>query len=268
MTRNNASIAGEKGTARPLTQRVSGMRVIHVLPDLDADGPEQMCRDEALLAVGPTPCLRLYRFAPPTLSLGYFQDFAAINATLPLPMPIVRRITGGGTIWHEHEITYAVVVEAGVDGLPQRTADLYPLLHGHIAAVLAQENIVAQRQAVTVGDRRYHAEPRCFASPAADDLISGSGKMLGSAARTRGPRVLVHGSLKLATNPWDGPAVSGCGLDATSAASALRRGLIAALGGDAVEVAWPDEVQEETRRLRALRYATDAWTRNREGPRP
>lgn len=242
--------------------------MIGILPDLDADGPEQMCRDEALLAVGPAPCVRLYRFVPATLSLGYFQDFTAVTKALPRPIPVVRRITGGGAIWHEHEITYAVIVVLGQDGLPARTQDLYPLLHGHVAAALGQRRVAAGRQAVTVGDRRYHDEPRCFASPAADDLVLGDGKLLGSAARTRGQRVLVHGSLKLQTNAWDGPAVAGCGLPDEVAAEALRRGLVNALGGDAAPLAWPSGVLDEAARLRDLRYGDAGWVAERSGPRP
>jgi len=243
---------------------------LRVLPLLDADGATQMALDEALLAHAVAPTLRLYRWTPPTVSLGYFQDHAGIAASLaglPGARPaVVRRITGGGAIWHEHEVTYCLVGRLGSDGLPTRARDLYPLLHGAVATALAARGATLARQTETVGDRRYAAEPRCFASPAADDLVLGAGKVLGSAARARGERVLLHGSLKLASNPWDGEAVVGCGLDAESAGAALVDGIAAGLGLAPV----PGELTAEERAgmaaIRAQRYGTSDWVERRVGP--
>jgi lipoate-protein ligase A len=178
----------------------------------------------------------------------------------------VRRITGGGAIWHEHELTYAVVFPVG-GPLPERCADCYPLLHGAIAAALHRRGATLQRQEQSCGDRRYREEPRCFAAPAADDLILGQAKVLGSAGRLRGGRMLIHGSLKLASNPWDGPCVCGCGLSPEQAREALREGLINALGGEA-EPGEPSDEELSTRdELLRLRYADPAWVERREGPR-
>ena len=161
---------------------------VRLLPALHADGPEQMARDEALLECAEQPTLRTYTWDPATVSLGYFQDYHSILTALPEPRPLVRRITGGGAIWHEHEVTYSIVGQLGCDGLPSRARDLYAPLHAAIrAAVLAQGGDDLAHQPQSVGDRRYRDEPRCFASPAADDLIDPNGaKVLGSAARTRG----------------------------------------------------------------------------------
>jgi len=58
------------------------------------------------------PVLRLYGWQPPALSLGRFQkagddlDLARCRAD---NLTIVRRITGGGAIWHADELTYSLV---------------------------------------------------------------------------------------------------------------------------------------------------------------
>ena len=248
------------------------MASIRQLPDLCADGQSQMAADEALLGGSSATTLRLYRWTLPTVSLGYFQDHAAIAALLagqnPVP-PLVRRITGGGAIWHEHEVTYALVGTLGCDGLPGRTAECYKLIHSGIRTALGHRGASLSLQANSVGDRRYADEPRCFASPAADDLVAGTGgKALGSAARTRGNRVLIHGSLKLASNPWDTTTVAGCGLDWDGAAAALRDGIALALGATLKPGIWSDSELAERERIRTARYSDDSWVVRRIGPRP
>src|SRR2546427_6434641 len=79
-------------------------------------GAQNMALDTALLAeVNRTgrAFLRLYRFDPPCLSFGRHEparsryDRAAIAR---LGIDVVRRPTGGRAVWHEHEVTYAVVM--------------------------------------------------------------------------------------------------------------------------------------------------------------
>jgi len=253
--------------------RIPGIiAAVRQLPTMTADGPTQMAWDEALLATASKdqPVLRLYDWSTPTISLGCFQDFHAIAPRLPLGMPVVRRITGGGAIWHEHEVTWAMVGQLGTHGLPGQARDLYPLLHQAILEALNRAGARLSSQPESVGDRRYSSEPRCFASPAENDLVGiEGGKTLGSAARARGDRVLIHGSLKVASNPWDGAVASGCGLERTVAATALRAGICAALKSTlpAITDPLPAEVAA-MESIRHLRYATTSWVELRTGPRP
>jgi len=243
--------------------------VIRLLPTLDADGPEQMARDEALLETSAGTTLRLYRWTPPTVSLGCFQEHVASTAGLPPGMAVVRRITGGGAIWHQHEVTYCLAGALGQGGLPTQAKGLYPLIHGAVLAALARRGAGLALQPLSTGDRRYQAEPRCFASPAADDLVhADGGKALGSAARARGGRVILHGSLKLASNAWDGEAVTGCGFDWDRAAAALREGVCGALGMPLVPGVWTEGELAAAARIRAERYGDDGWVVRRTGPRP
>ena len=79
-------------------------------------GPANMAIDEALLdAFDPgrsAPVLRLYGWRPPALSLGRFQDPPSVldlDRCRADGVPVVRRITGGGVIYHADELTYAIV---------------------------------------------------------------------------------------------------------------------------------------------------------------
>ena len=210
-----------------------------------------MAWDEALLDQAEQLTLRCYYWQPAAVSLGYFQDYQNICSQLPQDMPLVRRITGGGAIWHEHEVTYSLVGTLGKDGLPHRTQDCYPLLHQAINQQILAAGGSSGIQPETVGDRRYQQDARCFASPAQYDLLSAdpaqpnasttvsdhtpnhnskAGKILGSAARTRGERVLIHGSLKCDTNPWDQEVSASCGLNQDEAEEVLVSAIASALG--------------------------------------
>jgi len=83
-----------------------------LLPFAVHDGALNMAIDEALLlsclAGGPALTLRLYGWARPTLSLGYFQESPA-NDPVEAGLPTVRRLTGGGAIIHDAELTYSLV---------------------------------------------------------------------------------------------------------------------------------------------------------------
>lgn len=241
--------------------------MLRILSHTVADGPVQMAWDEALLDIPGPMTFRTYGWSRPTLSLGYFQAYAPIISQMPPGLPVVRRITGGGAIWHEHEVTYALVGTLGQDGLPAQVRACYPLLHGAVLTALRRRGTPALRQPSSIGDRRYRDEPRCFASPAADDLVAAAGgKMLGSAGRVRNGRILIHGSLKLASNPWDGEAVSGCGLDADEARSLLREAFVTALAAEPVpESPSPLELAAHDRIL-AQRYGTTTWVEHRLGP--
>ena len=108
-------------------------RILHILRDPALDGPTNMARDEHLLhseALRPA-VLRLYAWTPPTISLGYFQRYADV-ARLPADvrnLPVVRRITGGGAILHDREVTYCLVLDDSVPVATQPPLALYQLVH-------------------------------------------------------------------------------------------------------------------------------------------
>src|SRR5437868_9532074 len=121
-----------------------------ILPHTTSDGPGNMALDEALLdvvAADPSAAVfRTYEWSVPTLSLGYFQGVAEAEADPRWrEVPLVRRPTGGGAIWHHHELTYTLVVPRS-HPLAQRPAELYRATHAAIAEVLRAQGIAADRR--------------------------------------------------------------------------------------------------------------------------
>lgn len=76
---------------------------------------QNMAIDEAVLdsvaSRAEHPTLRLYGWSPAAISIGYFQsleDEIDLLACKVAGVSYVRRITGGGAVLHEHEITYSI----------------------------------------------------------------------------------------------------------------------------------------------------------------
>ena len=183
------------------------MIACRVLPHQISDGPANMALDEALLdAVASDPTasvVRTYEWSVPTLSLGYFQKISEAEADPRwLGKAIVRRPTGGGALWHDRELTYAVVVPA-THPLARPSTALYQAVHGAIAKCLGIHQIPAHRR----GSEASDGEPAsnrpflCFLDRDDDDVVVGGVKLVGSAQRRRAGAVLQHGSLLLGRSP-------------------------------------------------------------------
>lgn len=78
-------------------------------------GSWNMALDEVLLINNERnlPILRIYGWSKPCVSIGYFQSIKEIDYEFCLKngIDIVRRITGGGAVFHDAELTYSFVTK-------------------------------------------------------------------------------------------------------------------------------------------------------------
>lgn len=179
------------------------VNAIRVLNDPPMDGPTNMARDEAvMLQVGQNlspPTLRLYQWISPTISLGYFQrcaDYEALEAPAG-DLPVVRRLTGGGAILHDLELTYSLSLPVDHPFLQNGPKRLYEVAHEAITKVLASLDIQVQPCGVSDDSGAAKGPFFCFARRHAYDLLLGDAKMVGSAQRCKPTVVLQHGSIIL-----------------------------------------------------------------------
>ncbi len=102
-----------------------------------------MAIDEAILIArtrGEVPnTVRFYRWDPSAVSLGMFrlvEQDVDLEACRRLGVGVVRRPTGGGTVYHdrEGEITYSVVVDAASLGNPDVPASYARICAGLVRA--------------------------------------------------------------------------------------------------------------------------------------
>jgi lipoate-protein ligase A len=74
-----------------------------------------MAIDEALIEnIDQVPILRIYGWLPAAISVGYFQsikDEVDLEKCRQLGVDAVRRLTGGGAVLHEFELTYTFITK-------------------------------------------------------------------------------------------------------------------------------------------------------------
>ena len=82
----------------------------------------------------PYPTIRFYGFSNPSVTFGYAQNFSNdISRYREEGFSVARRITGGGTVYHESDLTYSLV--APVDCMPdfRSLESSYRIVHEAIA---------------------------------------------------------------------------------------------------------------------------------------
>lgn len=225
-------------------------------------GRWNMAVDEALLdgvIAGAPPVMRWYQWSEPTLSLGYFQQFAEVQAHPRWQnTPVVRRLTGGGAILHDREWTYSCVIPAS-STLVKHPYDLYDIIHN---AIIDWFRTAAGISLSMRGVTQHHpVEPAlCFLRADSHDICFDGQKVLGSAQRRRKGALLQHGSLILEQSPAT-PEIPGlCDLsqqrDFLTQRPALARFVAERLGLDVVAAELSDEEAASARLLERERYQT------------
>lgn len=141
------------------------------------------------------PVLRLYTWAPPALSLGYFQKTTGIRFDLldRLGIVPVRRSTGGRAVLHFGDLTYSVVARVGQD-TPQSLAASYRYLCSGLLTAFSSLGLEAQMGTESLG---ADMPASCFAVATPGDITWHGRKFVGSAQKRFGTSLLQHGSILL-----------------------------------------------------------------------
>jgi lipoate-protein ligase A len=222
-----------------------------------------MAADEVLLeaALAGVASLRFYGWTPATLSLGYFQsERVRLGNDRLAGLPFVRRPSGGGTLIHHHEITYAFGLPAGP---PWQTGQSWlGRMHALIAAGLARLGVSA-RPHVPAGDAPFRGF-LCFQRFTAGDLLLGPGKVVGSAQRRQRHALMQHGSILLAASPHAPvlPGVrdlSGRDLGREETCTVLEQEWSRATSWPLRPTDWTDAERQRIEELVATKYGRDEW---------
>jgi len=165
-----------------------------------------MALDEALLTCfepgSSLPVLRLYGWSPPAFSIGRFQkpdEVIDLDACARAGIPVIRRVTGGGCIFHAEELTYSIVCT------PDQVADVggvkesFRLLCGFL---LRAYHRIGLAPGFAIDDSPRHEKlgqrtPLCFAGTEEYDILVDGRKLGGNAQRRQRGVIFQHGSIPL-----------------------------------------------------------------------
>lgn len=174
-----------------------------LLDDGPSDGPTNMAVDRWLLdragAGDQPPVLRLYRFEPPAITIGWHQDpdrVIDVGAAAADGIDVVRRVTGGRALLHEGELTYCVAapLRGPFAGSMQ---DTFLAVAGAVAAGLRSLGVDAAVCAGRLLRGPGGAPPPCLVSSGRHEITARGRKIAGSAQRRTRRAFLQHGSILL-----------------------------------------------------------------------
>jgi len=267
-------------------------------------GAKAMAYDEVAaetVASGGPATVRLYRWLPSTLSLGYATDPDAIDWEFceEWNIDVTRRPTGGGAIYHDTagDVAYSIIAPA--EAYPSDVTECYREFLEPIIDAFHEVGVD-----VTFADEEHEAlyDPACYlrALDPAHDLVGPDGrKVAGNAQYRTRDAVVQHGSLTFDVNAerhlecFADPPVTAeefeervCGIEEFIGYDDTVETGLGAFGGydlhrsqfvaaveeslaewaDAEEGEWTDAERERAATVTNEKYAADAWVRDRTDP--
>ncbi len=150
-----------------------------------------MALDEALLESATRPLIRFYRWDHPALSFGYFGKFADV-APHAAHRDLVRRWTGGGIVFHETDLTYALIIPASLRQLHASSKSVYAAAHAALRDALRGRGWgaeLATEEAPAISEA-------CFERPVVADVMAHGRKVAGAAHRRTRAGLLHQGSIQ------------------------------------------------------------------------
>jgi lipoate-protein ligase A len=249
-----------------------------------------MAIDEALLCsfdpAASLPILRLYDWSPPALSLGRFQkgiEVLDLQRCWTDRIEVVRRVTGGGVIYHDtDQLTYSLVCTP--EQIPPTTSikDSFRVLTGFLLAFYRAVGLEAV-YAIDVTPNTQRLGERtafCFAGRESFDIMINGCKIGGNAQRRLKSVIFQHGSIPLQNHAMTGLSymrdqapehVSGvvslaeCGVisDRSTLLEVFTAAFSGFFGGSLQVDSLSAGEQTDAERLCSCKYSTTRW--NLEG---
>jgi lipoate---protein ligase len=159
------------------------LRKIRVLETGYNSGPWNMALDEVLMDSAnyyDMPILRLYGWQPTAVSIGYFQSMdeeVDVKKCKQMGIDVVRRITGGGAVLHESELTYSFITK------------IYP------KNIMESYNLICDPVVMCINKLGFNAK---FAP--LNDITVDNKKVSGNAQTRKKDILLQHGTILLDVN--------------------------------------------------------------------
>jgi lipoate-protein ligase A len=177
-----------------------------LIPPASFSPYENMAIDEYLIEYyekTSRPVLRLYSWKPAGLSIGRNQDAQKeinLEKCASRSVPVVRRLTGGGAIYHKNELTYSVVLsENDLSKEPLTVKGSFEKLNAFIIRMYSKFGLkAAYARDIAVARTNFGGRsPFCFAANEEYDIMIGGKKIGGNAQMRKKNIIFQHGSIPL-----------------------------------------------------------------------
>ncbi|MDP8205914.1 MAG: biotin/lipoate A/B protein ligase family protein [Candidatus Electryonea clarkiae] len=177
----------------------------------DGPGEMQMHLDRLMLASTQEDRrtrIRLYRFNPPAVSLGYNQKIIEIDSekSKSFGYDVVRRPTGGRAVLHKGDLVYSISVAEDnvVEDAPLHVG-VYNLVSYALINGIRKAGINAgETEGIKSPQGRNGDIPRlCFSSATRHEVQVEGRKVVGSAQRRGQNAILQHGSILISDDHLD-----------------------------------------------------------------
>lgn len=125
------------------------------------------------------PTVRFFTWKPPAISIGYFQSLEEevdLDVCEKLGVDYVRRMTGGGAVFHDKELTYSIIILESHPQIPKNIMESYGRVCGAIMKGLKQLGIESKYVPI-------------------NDIITDGKKISGNAQTRKARTVLQHGTI-------------------------------------------------------------------------
>lgn len=166
-----------------------------------ADAFTNMATDEAIMIAYQRglvpPTLRIYQWNPPAVSVGYFQktgETVDVKMCKTLGIDVVKRLTGGRAVLHEHEITYSVIIGENYPGMPGSIVESYKFICKGVIEGFRLLGIEVSMETRKNKSSIINSSA-CFDSPSMYEILYEGKKLVGSAQVRKNGVILQHGSI-------------------------------------------------------------------------
>lgn len=261
-----------------------------LIPEETMCGPIAMARDEIAaetVASGGPATVRLYKWEPSTVSLGYGNDAEIVDREYcaDAGIDVTRRPTGGGAIYHDTtgDVAYSIIAPASE--YPGNITECYRQL---LEPIFSAFESVGADVGFASGESDPLWEALCYLRglDPAHDLVGPDGrKIAGNAQYRTKDAIIQHGSLTFDSdpvahlNPFVEPAITAetfddrvCGLTDVVEGSLDRETFVGALTDSLAEWAdadsgeWSADERERAAALSAEKYNNQRWVVDRTEP--
>ncbi len=259
-----------------------------LIRDQARDGATQMALEEIAARTAieeELRTVRVYSWAPSTLSLGYHQEAETVDWEFceREGIDVTRRQTGGGGIYHDSgaDISYTIVAPA--DEVPGDLMECYALFCEPILEAFAEMGVDA---GFAESEMEAIYRPSCYLRDVhpAHDVVAGGKKISGNAQYRQRDVVIQHGSLSydlepdrhigvFATDKLDEATFINRVTSVREETGIDREYAVELLGNtlgawcDADESTWTESELDEARELVDRKFGADDWILNREAPK-